>query len=90
MGLHLNLISAMEKRGPEFLTSGLDTINRVVRALESLGIEFTNGAAIRVGWCKAVEGKGISERSRSLGSASYSLTNQLLFLQNEPNLGPPR
>jgi hypothetical protein len=30
------------------LTSGLDTINAVVRALESLGIEFTNGEAIGV------------------------------------------
>jgi len=47
-GLHLNSISAMEKRGAEFLTSGLDTINKVVRALESLGIEFTNGEAIGV------------------------------------------
>jgi transcriptional regulator with XRE-family HTH domain len=47
-GIHLNSISAMEKRGAEFLTSGLDTINQVVRALESLGIEFTNGEAIGV------------------------------------------
>ena len=47
-GVHLNSISAMEKRGAESLTSGLDTINLVVRALESLGIEFTNGEAIGV------------------------------------------
>jgi len=47
-GMHLNSISAMEKRGAESLTSGLDTINEVVRALESLGIEFTNGDAIGV------------------------------------------
>jgi len=47
-GIHLNSISAMEKRGAESLTSGLDTINAVVRALESLGIEFTNGEAIGV------------------------------------------
>jgi transcriptional regulator with XRE-family HTH domain len=47
-GIHTNSISAMEKRGTEPLTSGLDTINEVVRALESLGIEFTNGEAIGV------------------------------------------
>jgi transcriptional regulator with XRE-family HTH domain len=47
-GLHINSISAMEKRGAESLTSGLDTLNEVVRALESLGIEFTNGDAIGV------------------------------------------
>jgi transcriptional regulator with XRE-family HTH domain len=47
-GLHLNSISAMEKRGDESLTSGLDTLNEVVRALEALGIEFTNGDAIGV------------------------------------------
>jgi transcriptional regulator with XRE-family HTH domain len=47
-GLHINSISAMEKRGAESLTSGLDTLNEVVRALEALGIEFTNGEAIGV------------------------------------------
>jgi transcriptional regulator with XRE-family HTH domain len=47
-GLHLNSISAMERRGTKFLTSGLDIINKVVGALESLGIEFTNGEAIGV------------------------------------------
>jgi transcriptional regulator with XRE-family HTH domain len=47
-GMHLNSISAMEKRGAESLTSGLDSINEVVRALEALGIEFTNGDAIGV------------------------------------------
>jgi transcriptional regulator with XRE-family HTH domain len=47
-GMHLNSISAMEKRGAKTLTSGLDTLNEVVRALESLGIEFTNGDAIGV------------------------------------------
>ena len=47
-GLHLNSISAMERRGAKSLTSGLDIINKVVRALESLGIEFTNGEAIGV------------------------------------------
>jgi transcriptional regulator with XRE-family HTH domain len=47
-GTHLNTISAMEKRGTSPLTNGLDTINDVVRALGSLGIEFTNGEAIGV------------------------------------------
>jgi transcriptional regulator with XRE-family HTH domain len=47
-GLHLNSISAMERRGAKSLTSGLDIINKVVAALESLGIEFTNGEAIGV------------------------------------------
>jgi transcriptional regulator with XRE-family HTH domain len=47
-GIHTNSISAMEKRGAEPLTSGLDTITEVVSALESLGIEFTNGDAIGV------------------------------------------
>jgi DNA-binding XRE family transcriptional regulator len=47
-GVNINTISAMEKRGDQSLTSGLDTINDVVRALETLGIEFTNGEAIGV------------------------------------------
>ena len=47
-GIHANSISAMEKRGAKPLTSGLDTITDVVSALESLGIEFTNGDAIGV------------------------------------------
>jgi transcriptional regulator with XRE-family HTH domain len=47
-GLHLNSISAMERRGTKSLTSGLDIINKVVGALESLGIEFTNGETIGV------------------------------------------
>jgi hypothetical protein len=47
-GMHLNSISAMEKRGAKTLTSGLDTLNEIVRALELLGIEFTNGDAIGV------------------------------------------
>jgi transcriptional regulator with XRE-family HTH domain len=47
-GMHINSISAMEKRGTKSLTSGLDTLNEVVRALESLGIEFTNGDVIGV------------------------------------------
>jgi transcriptional regulator with XRE-family HTH domain len=50
-GLHLNSISAMERRGAKSLTSGLDIINKVVGALESLGIEFTNGEAIGVRLC---------------------------------------
>jgi transcriptional regulator with XRE-family HTH domain len=47
-GMHVNSISAMEKRGSASLTSGLDTLTEVVRALESLGVEFTNGEAIGV------------------------------------------
>jgi transcriptional regulator with XRE-family HTH domain len=47
-GIHANSISAMEKRGAKRLTSGLETITEVVSALESLGIEFTNGDAIGV------------------------------------------
>lgn len=41
-GVNINTISAMEKRGAEILTSGLDTIKGVMSALENLGIEFLN------------------------------------------------
>ena len=41
-GLNINTISAMEKRGAETLTSGLDKIKRVMSALEAEGIEFLN------------------------------------------------
>jgi transcriptional regulator with XRE-family HTH domain len=37
-----NTISAMEKRGAEGLTSGLDTIRAVMAVLEAAGIEFLN------------------------------------------------
>ncbi|MEZ2132865.1 MULTISPECIES: hypothetical protein [unclassified Sinorhizobium] len=41
-GLNINTIGAMEKRGSEVLTSGLDKIQAVMRVLESEGIEFLN------------------------------------------------
>jgi transcriptional regulator with XRE-family HTH domain len=41
-GVNINTISAMEKRGAEILTSGLDTIKAVMSALENLRIEFLN------------------------------------------------
>ncbi|MFC7700935.1 MULTISPECIES: helix-turn-helix domain-containing protein [Bradyrhizobium] len=37
-----NTVSAMEKRGAEMLTSGLDTIRAIMTALEAAGIEFLN------------------------------------------------
>jgi transcriptional regulator with XRE-family HTH domain len=37
-----NTISAMEKKGAESLTSGLDTIRAIMTALETAGIEFLN------------------------------------------------
>ncbi|NKJ91781.1 helix-turn-helix domain-containing protein [Rhizobium leguminosarum bv. viciae] len=41
-GVNINTISSMEKRGAEVLTSGLDKIQSVMRALESEGVEFLN------------------------------------------------
>lgn len=41
-GLHINTIKAMERRGHEMLTSGLDTIRAVMQVLEAEGIEFLN------------------------------------------------
>lgn len=41
-GVNINTIGAMEKRGAEILTSGLDTIKSVMSALEVVGIEFLN------------------------------------------------
>nr|WP_295889271.1 hypothetical protein [uncultured Devosia sp.] len=41
-GVNVNTIGAMEKRGAETLTSGLDKIRAVMVALEGLGIEFLN------------------------------------------------
>jgi transcriptional regulator with XRE-family HTH domain len=37
-----NTISAMEKRGAETLTSGLDTIKAIMVALEANGVELLN------------------------------------------------
>lgn len=41
-GVNVNTIGAMEKRGAAILTSGLDKIQDVMRALEGMGIEFLN------------------------------------------------
>lgn len=41
-GVNINTIGAMEKRGAEMLTSGLDKITAVMRALEEAGVEFLN------------------------------------------------
>lgn len=41
-GLNINTISAMEKKGPAMLTSGLDKIRAVMRVLEEAGVEFLN------------------------------------------------
>jgi DNA-binding XRE family transcriptional regulator len=37
-----NTISAMEKKGAESLTSGLDTIQAITRALKAAGVELLN------------------------------------------------
>jgi DNA-binding XRE family transcriptional regulator len=41
-GVNINTIGAMEKRGPETLTSGLDKIKAVMEVLEAEGVEFLN------------------------------------------------
>ena len=41
-GLNINTIGSMEKRGPGGLTSGLDTVQAVMRVLEAEGVEFLN------------------------------------------------
>lgn len=41
-GVNVNTIGAMEKRGADTLTSGLDKVRSVMVALEGLGIEFLN------------------------------------------------
>ncbi|TIN03890.1 MAG: hypothetical protein E5Y38_06425 [Mesorhizobium sp.] len=41
-GVNINTIGAMEKRGAEGLTSGLDKIRAVMEVLEAEGIEFLN------------------------------------------------
>lgn len=51
-GVNINTISAMEKRGVQGLTSGLDKIRAVMTVLEAEGIEFLNhgspGVRLRV------------------------------------------
>jgi DNA-binding XRE family transcriptional regulator len=41
-GVSINTIVAMEKKGADTLTSGLDTIRAVMTVLEAAGIEFLN------------------------------------------------
>ena len=41
-GVNINTISAMEKRGAETLSSGLNKIRAVMEVLEAEGIEFLN------------------------------------------------
>ncbi len=41
-GISINTVGAMEKRGGDLLTSGLDTIRAVMQVLEAEGIEFLN------------------------------------------------
>jgi transcriptional regulator with XRE-family HTH domain len=41
-GININTVSAMEKRGGQTLTSGLDKIRAVMMVLEAEGVEFLN------------------------------------------------
>lgn len=41
-GLNINTISAMEKKGADVLTSGLDKIKAIMSVLEAEGVEFLN------------------------------------------------
>lgn len=41
-GININTISAMEKKGVQGLTSGLDKVRAVMTVLEEAGIEFLN------------------------------------------------
>ena len=41
-GVNINTIGAMEKRGAQMLTSGLDKVTTVMKALEEAGVEFLN------------------------------------------------
>lgn len=41
-GVNINTIGAMEKRGADTLTSGLDKVKAVMQALEAAGVEFLN------------------------------------------------
>jgi predicted transcriptional regulator len=41
-GVNINTIGAMEKRGAQMLTSGLDKVTAVMKALEDAGVEFLN------------------------------------------------
>ena len=39
-GVNVNTVRAMEARGSQMLTSGLDTIHSVMKVLEAAGVEF--------------------------------------------------
>ncbi|MER8797851.1 helix-turn-helix domain-containing protein [Mesorhizobium sp. M0915] len=41
-GININTVSAMEKKGVQGLTSGLDKVRAVMTVLEEAGIEFLN------------------------------------------------
>lgn len=41
-GVNVNTIGAMERRGADTITSGLDVVRRVMTALEAAGVEFLN------------------------------------------------
>jgi hypothetical protein len=41
-GLNTSTISGMEAKAAGVLTSGMDTVHRVVRALEAVGVQATN------------------------------------------------
>lgn len=47
-GVSVTTIRTMEARGPEILTSGLDTITKVQRALEEAGVDFIGGDSVGV------------------------------------------
>jgi transcriptional regulator with XRE-family HTH domain len=44
-GVNVTTISAMEAKRGDTLTSGVDTVEKVRKALEAHGIEFLNGDA---------------------------------------------
>ena len=50
--VNINTVRNMEARGPEVLKSGLDTIQKVQRALEAAGVQFIpengGGAGVRL------------------------------------------
>ena len=41
-GVNINTVSAMEKKGAQGLTSGLDKVRVIMTVLEAEGIEFLN------------------------------------------------
>lgn len=55
-GININTVSAMEKRGAQGLTSGLDKVRTVMTVLEEAGVEFLNHGSPGVRLKKAVTG----------------------------------